>query len=51
MSIIFFRSMDISLEKDKISESRSADDRETKKIRFKEGDGDVHDDMAVDLDP
>ncbi|KAG8487128.1 hypothetical protein CXB51_020674 [Gossypium anomalum] len=43
--------MDIYLEKDKISESRSADGRETNKFRFKEGDGDVHNDMVVDLDP
>ncbi|KAK5840333.1 hypothetical protein PVK06_009227 [Gossypium arboreum] len=42
--------MDISLENDKLSKSRSADDRETKKVQFKEGDGEDHANMVVDLD-
>ncbi|MBA0707621.1 hypothetical protein Golax_019651 [Gossypium laxum] len=45
---------EFSLENDKISDSRSTVDWETKKVRFKEGegdDGDVLIDMVVDLDP
>ncbi|MBA0693030.1 hypothetical protein Goari_010544, partial [Gossypium aridum] len=41
--------MDISLENDKLSESQFFDDWETKKVRFKERDGDVHVEIVMDL--
>ncbi|PPD78645.1 hypothetical protein GOBAR_DD24431 [Gossypium barbadense] len=41
--------MDISLEKDKLSESQFFDDWETKKVWFKERDGDVHVEIVMDL--
>ncbi|MBA0838141.1 hypothetical protein Goarm_010230 [Gossypium armourianum] len=41
--------MDISLKNDKLSESQFFDDWETKKVRFKEWDGDVHVEIVMDL--
>ncbi|MBA0843111.1 hypothetical protein Goarm_000325 [Gossypium armourianum] len=40
-----------SLETAPVTESRSTDDRETKKVRFKEKDGDTDVEMVTDLDP